>query len=483
MSDELSSSEEAKHTKKLKTSKKKYVHKFRTEWLANPDYSPWLSSSLKGNTYFNCKLCKSDYLGGISAVQKHFSSEKHKVIEKSIKNTIKINNVAAYNNAPNLTKETKIAEIRLAMFISEHSIALRTSDHLVSLFKSICLESNVVKNLTCNRSKMTALTNNVIGKYKFENLIERMKTQSFSIMIDESTDKSSTKHLAVVSRMVQNSNFEIRDEFVKLIEVSDASAKGVYDAIINFFNTHAILYKQNLAGFASDGANVMFGNKHSIKSLLEQYVPHLFVIKCLCHSLALCASYACEKLPNDVENLIHEVYNYMKFSSKRQKNFQEFQEFLDMKPYKLLQPSQTRWLAFQACVKRMVDLYKSIKLYFQAEHLLDNKATNIYHKLSNPVNELYLHFLNFILPILTNLNIEFQSQKLKIHCIYSNIERTFKTILECYLKYDYIKNTATPHIQYRNPEHFLPLNEIYLEAHCMAELSKNVLSKQNKEIF
>jgi len=104
------------------------------------------------------------------------------------------------------------------MFISEHNIPLRTSDHLVSLFKSICPESNVVKNLTFNRTKATAITNNVIGKYEFENLIERMK-QSFSIMIDESTDKSSTKHLAVVSRMVQSSNFVVRNEFVKLIEV------------------------------------------------------------------------------------------------------------------------------------------------------------------------------------------------------------------------------------------------------------------------
>ncbi|XP_050065670.1 E3 SUMO-protein ligase KIAA1586-like [Aphis gossypii] len=302
-------------------------------------------------------------------------------------------------------------------------------------------------------------------------------------MIDESTDKSSTKHLAIVSRMVQSSNFEVKDEFVKLIEVSDASAKGVYDAIIHFFNTHDIPYKHNLAGFASDGANVMFGNKHSVKTLLEQDVPHLFVIKCLCHSLALCASYACEKLPNDVENLVNEVYNYMKFSSKRQKQFQEFQEFLDMKPYKLLQPSQTRWLALHACVKRMVDLYKSIKLYFQAEHLLDNKATTIYQKLSNPINELYLHFLNFILPILTNLNIEFQSQKPKIHYIYSNMERTYKTILESYMKYDYIKNTDTPHIQYRNPSNFLPLDKLYLGAHCMAELSKNLLSKTDKDIF
>lgn len=63
------------------------------------------------------------------------------------------------------------------------------------------------------------------------------------------------------------------------------------------------------------------------------------------------------------------------------------------------------------------------------------------------------------------------------------MESTYKTILECYMKYEYIKNTATPHIQYRNPSNFLPLDKMYLGAHCMAELSKDVLSIQNKDIF
>lgn len=49
---------------------------------------------------------------------------------------------------------------------------------------------------------------------------------------------------------------------------------------------HNIPYKKNLVGFASDGANVMFGANNSVKKLLENDVPDPFVMKCLCHSLA-----------------------------------------------------------------------------------------------------------------------------------------------------------------------------------------------------
>jgi len=83
-------------------------------------------------------------------------------------------------------------------------------------------------------------------------------------------------------------------------------------------------------------------------------------MKCLCHSLALCGSYACEKIPSDVEELLRDIYSYMKYSFKRQHEFQEFQHFVNTKSHKLLQPSQTRWLSLHACVKRINEQYATL---------------------------------------------------------------------------------------------------------------------------
>ena len=62
----------------------------------------------------------------------------------------------------------------------------------------------------------------MIGKYNYDDVLRRMAVQKFSLLIDESTDKGSTKHLAVVVRMVDNLSLKVRDEFVSLIPVSDA---------------------------------------------------------------------------------------------------------------------------------------------------------------------------------------------------------------------------------------------------------------------
>ena len=59
-----------------------------------------------------------------------------------------------------------------------------------------------------------------------------------------------------------------------------------------------------MIGFGADGANSMLGARNSLSTLLKKDMPTLFVMKCICHSFALCASYACGILSKDVEDLV-----------------------------------------------------------------------------------------------------------------------------------------------------------------------------------
>lgn len=130
--------------------------------------------------------------------------------------------------------------------------------------------------------------------------------------------------------------YKVRDEFLSLVEVKNCTAQGIYELIVNFFLKYSVPYKKNVIAFASDGANTMFGQHHSVKTLLENDIFNLFVMKCICHSLALCASYACQKIPDKIEDTIRNIYTYMKYSFKCQLEFKEIQTFLEIKPHKLL---------------------------------------------------------------------------------------------------------------------------------------------------
>lgn len=201
-----------------------------------------------------------------------------------------------------------------------------------------------------------------------------------------------------------------------------------------------ILIKKKLIGFATDGASAMMGVHNSLSTKLKDDVPNRFILKCTCHSFSLCANYACKKLPKVCEELARKIYIYFQHSYKRQHEFEQFQIFVEIKPHKLLQPSQTRWLSLHQVVARLLEQYNALVLYFtdQANQNLD-KAQFILARLRDPSIKLYYHFLDFVLPYFNALNLEMQSENVKIHTLYQKIENVLKTFLDCYLKKDYLE--------------------------------------------
>ncbi|KNC23129.1 hypothetical protein FF38_01758 [Lucilia cuprina] len=69
-----------------------------------------------------------------------------------------------------------------------------------------------------------------------------------------------------------------------------------------------------MIGFAADGAAVMTGRNRSVAQLLKNENNDLFIIKCVCHNLALCSSYACLKLPSSVETLARNGQNILDYN-------------------------------------------------------------------------------------------------------------------------------------------------------------------------
>ncbi len=146
--------------------------------------------------------------------------------------------------------------------------------------------------------------------------------------------------------------------------MKDATSQTLYSNVVNFFNDNGIPYKNNLIGFAADGANSMLGEHHSLSSLLQADIPHLFVMKCICHSYALCASNACLKLPRSIKELARDIYSYFSCIPKRVGELEEFQKFVNVKPHKILHPSQTRWLSLHMVVSRLLEQYNEMPLSF-----------------------------------------------------------------------------------------------------------------------
>jgi len=75
---------------------------------------------------------------------------------------------------------------------------------------------------------------------------------------------------------------------------------------------------------------VIIGCNNSFIFHLKLEIPELITLNCICHSSAIVASKACEKLPSSCENLIRGVATYISGSAKRSAILKEFQDFFNI---------------------------------------------------------------------------------------------------------------------------------------------------------
>lgn len=192
----------------------------------------------------------------------------------------------------------------------------------------------------------------------------------------------------------------------------------------------------DILGFATDTTNVIFGTNCSVVSKIEAVNPHCVFVKCVCHSVALAVSYACKELPRNIEQVVKDVHNYFSHSSKRQREFIEFQDFVGSDNHNILRHYEIRWLSLHACVNRIIEQWDALKLYFHHQYLLDRNlnAEFLQTNFDDNVTKLYFLFLDYVLPIINKFNTIFQSGYCAVHRLYRDMVDMYKTLLSCYMK-------------------------------------------------
>lgn len=517
------------------TKKKKYSVKYSHLFEEDPLLEGWITSSAKGEYYAHCIPCDIDLRIGAGKVdlKKHAKNKKHKNAKAELDqkmlssprsrpsehcitfmpeqdypmpgmdlpmNTVQIQTsmeelediqespmtleINSFSRSPVkprhkedpglLTSRLRKAELQIASFIARYNLSVDTSDHLIQLIKSVCPDSSVAQNLECFGTDMELLINNILGKDGCEELMQLLRENKFSLMVDESTGRGLEKHLIMIVRVLHN--YSITDAFLGFMTMKEATAHSLYKDVIEFFRKNLIPYKKNMIGIAVDGGNSVLGDSYSLSSLLKEDIPHLFVMKCISHSFSLCASCACLKLPYSLEDLARDVYSYFQLYTNHIE-LEEFEAFTSTKPHKLMHPKQTRLLSVHEVVSKLLENYDVLMSYFAKATLVDRLEAPeaILERLSIPATKLYLMFLDFVLPIFDNLDRHMQSEFTQIHVLHNAVAMALKTIYECYLNDAYINSTSLKDIKYRDETNFKPLEEMYLGIKVQMEITNSAV--------
>lgn len=297
-------------------------------------------------------------------------------------------------------------------------------------------------SLDLHRTKCSKLIINVIEPCFLTELIEDIGSNPYSIIIDESTDIGTNKYMAYCVRYFSHSTSNMVTEFLGFTEIEKATSEILKDVFMKFIEKSK-LKLQNLVGIGTDGASNLCGKNKSLFTLLRNEVPHLQLIKCVCHSLNICAANACEELPSSLEFLLRESRSWFSHSSLRQMTYNNlFQALHDGKqPPCLIQLSTTRWLSWHNCVKAVLTQWLPLKTHFG---IVSQSKEGCYtsRTLSDMFNDethlLYLLFLNPVLHAVTQVNLVFQSTNIDLGKAYADLKMLIISMAKRILKPNHI---------------------------------------------
>jgi hypothetical protein len=121
-------------------------------------------------------------------------------------------------------------------------------------------------------------------------------------------------------------------------------------------------------------------------------------------------------------------------------------------------------------VNRVLEHWTSLTPYFrEAYEEPDAADTTKSVNQINPIFQMYLFFLSFILGLVTKIKKIFQSEDPKVPLIIEEINFLYKSVLKCYLKRERKEGEKViplplHEIKVSNPANYLPLDKVYYGA-------------------
>ncbi|KAK3877284.1 hypothetical protein Pcinc_017987 [Petrolisthes cinctipes] len=449
----------------------------------------WLQPYPGDSTKARCKVCNATLQAHMKTILGHASTKKHVQNIKSSGSKVQTQINERLRCA--LNDPTKVAELKLAVFISEHSSNIAV-DHLGELVAQLDKKSATLQKIKLHRTKCSRLQKHVVAPSFAKTLRKEIGDHFYSLIIDESTNEANITCLGLGIRFFSAEKETIVDTFYRLVPLKDATANTIYKTVKSCLQEDNLSIAK-LIGIGTDGASSMVGKNHSLFTLLKNDNPEITLVRCVCHSLHLAAAKACEVLPTILTFLVRETHSWFSSSPKRMHEYQELFKVLESSmPKKVPGMATTRWLARLAAVQVILEEWDALKLHFEmsASHERCYTARELGSAYGDPQNRLYLLFLRKVLKEVVRVNKVFQGQNVDVTKITEDLLDMYRSLLQIVVDSSYISKCPKQNLPTLNIQNYiLPHTVInfghefnsYAESCSLHEEQINYVKKRCKE--
>ena len=167
-------------------------------------------------------------------------------------------------------------------------------------------------------------------------------------------------------------------------------------------------------------------------------------------------------------------------SAKRVAVLKEFQDFSATPDHKILALGQTRWLSLHACVRRILEQWSALSLYFTSANFDDPTHCNklALSALKNPFMKVLMMFVDYALGLLNDFNVLFQSKSPIFYKLKTEILKLITTLAINYMDGTYVRNcTDLLALDVTDESHYVDVQKVYLGYIAEEELASLVSSQ------
>ena len=440
---------------------------FRWIWLDVKGFKPWLKLNVRKRTVVYCKICKMKITAMFSSLKKHALSHSHLVKSGLDRPPPGDHFVIPERKDSEQERERAEAELEIVGMSTALDISFRSVPKIVKTIKKSDKNSKIWSRIKIGKTKARNITVKVIGEDERLRLSDILKDTFFAILVDESTDVSKDKGLAIMVRFNDPDNGRVLCKLWDIVRVfqkgkeGKATAQQLYECICDSFQKQNVPL-ENIFACCFDGCSTMVGQINGLKALLEEAVPGIVCVRCPAHSTHLCATHALEEIPKEIISLIQNIHAMLR-SANRQHNFELLQEELYTIAHKIPKMCMTRWLSLEFTCERIIEEYDALIIFAETTaNKNDRIAKQVFNQLTLAETKCFFLLIRDVLSELNALNRVLQRQDVVIHKLKAEIERRFKNIVSRILNRNYVLKTPASDIDIFNPDNYLRYDDFII---------------------
>ncbi|KAJ8670868.1 hypothetical protein QAD02_002127 [Eretmocerus hayati] len=244
--------------------KKSRIVPWQPDWKRDVDLKDWVEKHPTAAQTAYCKYCRRNYkFSNKECLREHAKTTKHQdnINDAKLAGTF----FEVVVEGPSYKERVHSHEMKLAMLMADHRVALHFIDDLLPLIKNLNEDPEAAGGMEMRQSKLIQVIH-MMYTVDFEALIQILNSTFFSLLLDESTDISGIKLLCASVQYVHPVSKEIMTHLLQPIEINakNANAEDLWDALVEFARLCGLILRKAV-GMGCDNASVFLGNDNGFK--------------------------------------------------------------------------------------------------------------------------------------------------------------------------------------------------------------------------